>query len=198
MSGPISSGALEGEFLFVTAQSGWPSGKGATRADLLFGKREIKAFMLSSRCRATTLRPLDLYPMAPGLRGTRNFALEGMSVANTTLIDTPNGTAMRDALTKCSPRQGAASALDSRRCEEHQSGHISNIGDGPRCHGRGRVAVPLERPLGGCSKPRRQDQRLSLTSPEEMIRPGREEPPRHRLLANRFCLYRSGALEHGS
>jgi hypothetical protein len=182
MSGPISSGALEGEFLFVTAQSGWPSGKGATRADLLFGKREIKALLLSSRCRTTTLRPLDLYPMAPGLRGTRNFALEGVSVVRTTLIDTPNGTAMRGALTMCSPRQRAASALDSRRCEEHQSEHPSIAGDGSHCHGRGRVAVPLERRVGGWPTSRRPNQDFSLTLPGRTAPPGREEPPRHRLV----------------
>jgi hypothetical protein len=84
---------------FATAQSGWPSGKGATRADLLIGMREIEAFILSPRCRTTTLRPLDLYPMAPGLRGTSDFASEGMPIGTirTTLIDTPNRTAMRDA-----------------------------------------------------------------------------------------------------
>jgi hypothetical protein len=87
-------------------------GKGATRADFLGKKREGETLMWAARSRAIILRPLDLYPMAPGLRGIINFAPEGMPIATTM---------------PCSPRKGAASALGSRRCEEHQSGHLSRI-----------------------------------------------------------------------
>src|SRR5260221_4609181 len=100
------------------------------RNDSVLGMSE-RALIWPAQYRATTLRPLDLYPMAPGLRGSGNLTLEGMPIpTNRALsIDSPKRTAMRDAVTICSPSQRAARALAPRRCEEHQSRPISRIGD---------------------------------------------------------------------